>query len=119
MREILFAGIEKKSENWVYGHFVHNDIDCPCIIDKDAKKYEIHPDTLSQYTGLKDKKGNMIFEGDILQVCDNKNGVLTVEFRNAYVGGWVLTHESTDQVLSLGARKSEDLELIGNIHNNK
>ena len=69
-----------------------------------------------QFTGLQDKNGVDIYEGDNIRVCDNKNGLLTVVFVNEYVGGWVLIHESTKNKLSLGARKSNTIEVIGNIH---
>ena len=72
--------------------------------------------TLEQFTGLQDKNGVDIYEGDLVRVHKNENGLLKVEFKNQYVGGWVLTHESTDRDLSLGARFTQDLEVIGNIH---
>jgi len=74
MREIKFRGLRKYGKGWVYGSFIHNSIDCPCIIDHDAEQYEIIPESVGQYTGLKDKNGKEIYE------CDStKEGVIIYE----------------------------------------
>lgn len=72
---------------------------------------------ITQFTGLQDKNGVDIYEGDLIQLFGDNNGSLLVEFKNQYVGGWVLTYKGDE--LSLGARRREDLLVIGNIYENE
>lgn len=73
---------------------------------------------LLQYTGLKDREGREIYEGDIVRVYENDNGYFEVIFKNDYVGGWVLKNPSHHEWVSLGARKMDHIDVIGNIYEN-
>lgn len=78
-REILFRGKKADNKEWIYGYLVKSEdyifdyserIDIPYIIPfdnfnlKDYREYRVIPETVSQYTGLTDKNGKKIFEGD-------------------------------------------------------
>lgn len=99
MREILFRGkvIEstaKEVGEWVYGHLVvrkdYDDEPERCFICEEGHRfirciskmpctYEIDPETVGEYIGLKDRNGNQIFEGDLLRFYSDLRGGLVGE----------------------------------------
>lgn len=67
MREILFRGKRKDIHTWVHGDYTkYAFTEVPCICDEDHWA-EVIPETVTQYTGLKDAYGTKIFEGDFLE----------------------------------------------------
>lgn len=117
MREYLFRG--KFGNEWKYGFL---SIEPKGLVIKEPYKNEssnvwhIDSDTVGQYTGLTDKNGTKIFEGDIVKYGDTVHNVV-FEQRNgtAYFG---LVY-STLETLSFGYYQDlKQIEVIGNIYDN-
>ena len=131
MREILFRGKRRDNGEWVEGllsqatvipedgqAYVATTIDK--LVEKpfDGGWLEVDPATVGQYTGLTDKNGKRIFEGDILRFSyegENRgvNGTEAVIFENGKFGvrwGW---HR---ELVALDGFANTSIEVIGNIH---
>lgn len=78
-REIIFRGKRTDNGEWVYGKNIQFQIDGTnnVCISKEGYQRWLNPETVGQYTGLKDCYGNHIFEGDIFDIGGLLKGVIT------------------------------------------
>lgn len=83
MREIKFRGKSKKDGKWLYGDLLRNvDGDFAVVqpfgihLNNYCEPYEVDPDTIGQFTGLKDKNGREIYEGDIIRFFESESYVI-------------------------------------------
>lgn len=123
MRTIKFRGKRLDNKAWVFGSYsdfliAGENEPQPCIIYTHPDKIgnmiiAVDPKTISQFTGLTDKNGTEIYEGDII-LCKEKY-IYTVEW---ICVGFNMRGKSYGGVTSLKSFLRIEKEVIGNIHDN-
>jgi uncharacterized phage protein (TIGR01671 family) len=125
MREILFRGKEIGSGKWITGHgyakydfsrYVFDD-EYPDKIRVPRGLIMVFADTVGQYTGIEDRNGVKIWEGDIITLYRYGFYHCEVRYNEKHTAFEAVSIESGDWFQILDVRVS-DITVIGNIHDN-
>lgn len=143
MRTIKFRGKVKHHDpmtnpenGWVEGYYVQDlaQGEMRSYIFQPPCSWEVIPETVGQFTGLVDKNGKEIYEGDILRGdeypynCDGvDNYFVEIVWADNVCGFYRITHKKPDSTVSgishgnwseLDEEDIKSFEVIGNIHDN-
>lgn len=140
-REILFRGKRIDNGKWVEGYYMKHINRTPCVINDSVEEKDVEyiifydafsdwnmprgiegthidPATLGQYTGLTDKTGKRIFEGDVVL---KRTYIGKKPFPVTFGGGMFHCGFGVGSSTALHRYSLEDrgIEVIGNIHDNR
>lgn len=142
MREIKFRGKRLNNGEWAYGAFVPDELEQthgkmvtwgfirryrPNQTVESVEMIEVDRNTVGQYTGLKDKNGTEIYEGDIVELTNtykgmNTKSIVEIDFIDfTFAGKWAEEYSPSGYMYNpLGSYNFPivTIEVIGNIYEN-
>lgn len=138
MRDILFKGKRKDNGEWVEGYYAKvadylSEKPIDLIFDLDGLLLphneiggciDVESDTLGQFTGLYDKNGKKIFEGDVVKTKFGRLCIVEWFSTRAYCGWDLRPVDTVDNIVhtkpptEYDLWEDKNLEVVGNIHDN-
>ncbi len=136
-REILFRGKRDDNGEWIEGNLLSDDIsDIAAIVTyinlagdihdlSECSIYRVIPSAIGRYTGLTDKNGRKIFEGDIIETQEDYDDIFGYPATNVFNSlviwdkkNFCYALKTGDYIQSFNDWDWDNSHVIGNIHDN-
>ena len=131
MRQILFRGYNLKNNKWLYGYYLVNrglHFICPEGIQNPLASWEdfvVEEESVGEWTGLKDKNGKEIWEGDIVgfpislfyELDDDDDEFVTAKISFIYGSFAVIYRGGIEKIFLQDL--CDEIEVVGNTYQNK
>ena len=131
MRQILFRGYNHKNNKWLYGYYLVNrgqHFICPEGIANPLASWEdfvVEEESVGEWTGLKDKNGKEIWEGDIVgfpislfyELDDDDDEFVTAKISFTYGSFAVIYRGGIEKIFLQDL--CDEIEVVGNTYQNK